>query len=98
MGAIEDAAEAALQSILAGADIALICHSEEAQERAYDAIAGAIRDRDLPPEQEESSSDRIRRLKESYCRPNWRAEMLEVIGCEAHRKARERILAAIGQA
>ena len=98
MGAIDDAAEAALQSILAGADIALICHSEEAQESACDAIAGAIRDRDLPPEQEAASSDRIRRLKESYCRPNWRAEMLEVIGCEAHRKARERILAAIGQA
>ena len=91
MGAIEDPAEAALKSILAGADIALICHSEDAQERAVDAIAGAIADGDLPPEQEEASSDRIRRLKDSYCRPNWRAEMLEVIGCAAQREARERI-------
>ena len=97
MGAIEDPAEAALKSILAGADIALICHSEDAQEHAVDAIAGAIRDGSLPPEQEEASSDRIRRLKESYCRPNWRAEMLEVIGCAAHREARERILAALEQ-
>ena len=98
MGAIEDPADAALRAILAGADIALICHSEDAQEHAVDALAGAIRDGDLPPEQEEASSDRIRRLKESYCRPNWRAEMLEVIGCAEHQRARERILAAIGQA
>ena len=95
MGAIEDPADAALRAILAGADIALICHSEDAQERAVDAIAGAIRDGDISPEQEEASSDRIRRLKESYCRPNWRAEMLEVIGCAAHREARERIVAAL---
>lgn len=95
MGAIDDAAEAALQSILAGADIALICHSEDAQERACDAIAQAMKDGSLPPDQEEASSDRIRRLKESYCRPNWRKEMLEVIGCAEHREARERILAAL---
>ena len=92
MGAIEDPAEAALQSTLAGADIALICHSEDAQERAVENIARAIADENLPPEQEEASSDRIRRLKESYCRPNWRKEMLEVIGCAAHREARDRIL------
>ncbi len=98
MGAIKNSADAALRAILAGADIALICHSEDAQEHAVDALAGAIRDGCLPPEQEEASSDRIRRLKESYCRPNWRAEMLEVIGCAAHREARERILAAVGGA
>ncbi len=95
MGAIEDPADAALRAILAGADVALICHSEDAGERAVDAIAGAIGDGDLPPEQEEASSDRIRRLKESYCRPNWRKEMLEVIGCAEHQRARERILAAV---
>ena len=98
MGAIDDPADAALQSIFAGADIALICHSEDAQERAVDTIAGAIRDGDVPPEQEEASSDRIRRLKESYCRPNWRAEMLEVIGCAAHRRAHSRILDDISAA
>ena len=98
MGAIDDPADAALQSILAGADIALICHSEDAQESAVDAIAGAIRDGGISPEQEAASSDRIRRLKESYCRPNWRAEMLEVIGCSEHREAREKILAALGEA
>ena len=97
MGAIDDPAEAALRSVLAGADIALICHSEDAQESACDAIARAIRENSILPEQEAASSDRIRRLKESYCRPNWRAEMLEVIGCEEHQRARERILAAIGQ-
>ena len=95
MGAIDDPAEAALQSILVGADIALICHSEDAQERAVDAVAGAIRDGDISPEQEEASSDRIRRLKESYCRPNWRKEMLEVIGCAVHRSTKEKILALI---
>lgn len=98
MGAIDDPAEAALRAVIAGADVALICHSEEAQEKACDAIAGAIRDGDISPEQEEASSDRIRRLKESYCRPNWRAEMLEIIGCEEHQRVRERILTEIGQA
>ena len=49
MGAIEDSDQAALQSILAGADIALICHSEDAQEHAVDAIAGAISRRRPPP-------------------------------------------------
>ena len=97
MGAIEDPAEAALRAIISGADIALICHSEEAQERAVDTIAGAIRDGSLPPEQEEASSDRIRRLKDSYCRPNWRAEMLEIIGCAEHKRAKERILSALEQ-
>ncbi len=95
MGAIEDSGQAALKSIVAGADVALICHSEDAQERAVDAIARAIGDGDLPPEQEEASSDRIRRLKDSYCRPNWRAEMLEIIGCSEHRRAHSRILAAL---
>ena len=95
MGAIDDPAEAALRSVISGADIALICHSEDAQERAVDAVAEAIRDGDISPEQEEASSDRIRRLKESYCRPNWRKEMLDVIGCSAHREARDRILAAL---
>lgn len=98
MGAIEDPAEAALRAIIAGADIALICHSEDAQEKACDAIAGAITNEHLPPEREEASSDRIRRLKESYCRPNWRAEMLDVIGCEEHREARERIVDGISAA
>ena len=49
MGAIDDPADAALQSILAGADIALICHSEDAQERAVDAVAGAIRETEASP-------------------------------------------------
>ena len=95
MGAIEDSADAALCAVTAGADIALICHSEDAQERAVDAIAEALCNGHLPPEQEEASSDRIRRLKESYCRPNWRAEMLEVICCKEHRSMRERTLAAL---
>lgn len=95
MGAIENPAEAALRAVIAGADIALICHSEDAQERAVDAIAGAIRNGDIPPEQEEASSDRIRRLKESYCRPNLRAEMLDVIGCVEHRDARGKILGVL---
>ncbi len=98
MGAIDDPAEAALRAIIAGADIALICHSKDAGERTFDAIAGAIGASDIPPEQEEASSERIRRLKDSYCRPNWRAEMLEVIGCAEHQRARERILAALEQA
>ena len=49
MGAIENSADAALRAILAGADIALICHSEDAQEHAVDAHRGGNQRRKPPP-------------------------------------------------
>ncbi len=98
MGAIDDPADAALRAIFAGAEIALICHSEDAQERAVETIARAIRGGDISPEREMAASDRIRRLRESYYRPNWRPEMIEIIGSAEHERARERILAALERA
>jgi len=66
MGAIENPAEGALLSLKAGADIALICHSEAAQEQAHREISHAIQHKELPPDAEERSLRRIGSLKARY--------------------------------
>lgn len=102
MGAIANPAGAALTAIRAGADAALICHSEQAQEEAFAAIARALREGEIPEAQAAASAARMSELGE-HLRPPAGAdshgeERLRVVGCAAHRRARERILAALERA
>ena len=96
MGAVEDSAEASLASLLAGSDIALICHSEEKQERAFELIAEAIRSGEIGADAEEKSLARIDAAKtrygesaEEYQKEDRLARVMKkmknIVGCEAHR-------------
>jgi len=100
MGAIADPAEAALDSIRAGADIALICHSEAAQEGALGRIARALREGEIPPEAEALSLRRLLGAKAHFAPPIERtqeegqlarlhAEREAIVGRPAHRAAAE---------
>jgi beta-N-acetylhexosaminidase len=100
MGAVEDSAEASLASLLAGSDIALICHSEEKQERALELIAEAIRSGEIEADAEDKSLARIGAAKARYGEPGeeYRKEglllrlmktMKSIVGCEAHRALAE---------
>ncbi len=102
MGAVEDSAEASLASLLAGSDIALICHSEEKQERALGLIAAAIRSGQIEPGAEDKSLARISEAKGRYGEPFERyrekdrlgrllMEMKSLVGCKAHRALAEEI-------
>ncbi len=93
MGAIEGTAGAALRAVEAGADVALICHSQDAQQEAVAAIARAIAQGRIPGE--EASAGRIRKMKEVWARP---AVDPAVVGCAEHLRARERILKALERA
>ena len=66
MGAIEDPAAAAEAGLRAGADIALICRSEEAQERAHEGISRAIREEEITAREEEESFGRIGLMRDRY--------------------------------
>ncbi|MDP6088278.1 MAG: beta-N-acetylhexosaminidase, partial [Nitrospinota bacterium] len=69
MGAIADPVEGALSAVLAGADIAFICHSEEAGERAWARIAEAVRGEILSPGAESQSLGRILAAKAKFAEP-----------------------------
>lgn len=80
--------------------MALICHSEKAQEEALAAIARALREGDLPEAQAAASAARLRSLEQARRPPGLeeageREKALKIVGCAAHRRARERILAAL---
>lgn len=107
MGAIDEPAEGALLSLRAGADIALICHSEAAQERAHGEIVRAIRYKDIPPDAEERSLGRIGSLKARYAGPGrpfpgpggtgvLQEERKKIVGCPAHRALLDEVMRRAG--
>jgi beta-N-acetylhexosaminidase len=71
MGALQEAApmeQAAVQALRAGADLLLICHSEEQISRAYEAVAKE-RDRDRPfAERLRESATRVARHKKKFAK------------------------------
>lgn len=102
MGAIADPVEGALSGVLAGADIGLICHSEEAGERAWARIAQAVRGKILSPEAENQSLGRILAAKAKFAEPT--RNFLEkghlarvqdrrktLVGCGSHSALREKV-------
>jgi beta-glucosidase-like glycosyl hydrolase len=69
MGALQKAApmeEASVQALRAGADLLLICHSEEQISRAYEAVTREMgRDRRFAAKVRESGA-RVARLKKKF--------------------------------
>lgn len=102
MGAIPDPVAAAWESLLAGADLALICHSEEMQERAWGRIEEGLRREEIAPEAQRNSLRRIEAAKARYAPPardfvrpgdlaRRHREREAVVGCAAHRAVREKV-------
>ncbi|MBT3352937.1 MAG: beta-N-acetylhexosaminidase [Nitrospinaceae bacterium] len=94
MGAIDDPVGAAPEALAAGADIALICHSEDVQERAHEEIKRALQEEALPAAEENISLDRIARMRSTYAiatqggpgdLEKQHKNSAFLVGCEAHR-------------
>jgi beta-N-acetylhexosaminidase len=74
MGAIADGIgveEGAVGTLLAGADIVLISHTEARQHAAIDAVAAALASGRLSAERVEQALARVRRLKEAAAVQGW---------------------------
>jgi len=81
-------AEAAVMAILAGSDIVLICHSEEQQIAALEALIHAVEKGVVSKERLNASLNRILHLKEKFLIPRVQlspADIQEWVGCAAHR-------------
>jgi beta-N-acetylhexosaminidase len=79
--------EAAVKSVLAGADLLLLCHKPEIQTEARDALAAAMMDGTIPIERCIDAADRVAAMKEKTRK---RKIDPQCIGCEAHQRlARE---------
>lgn len=102
MKAIADAPggvpEAAVQAILAGADLVLVSHTYERQVAAIEAVSRAIDSGRIPPQRVRESLDRIRRVRQRLSRiqPD-----LSVVGCAEHLalavEAAERSVTRVGE-
>src|SRR5690606_21043708 len=65
----------------------LVCHHEEVQARAVEALVAAVRRGRVPEARIAEAGRRIDRLVARFVRPPVDAEALAVLGCDAHRRA-----------
>lgn len=89
--------DAAVQAFVAGADILLICHKQERQVAAMEAVARAARDGSISSSRLQASLDRIAHLKARFLHPPASIEphaVKQMVGHAAHRAVLERILRA----
>lgn len=59
---------AAVEGLLAGVDLFLVCHHEEAQRRAIEAVVKAVESGEVPMERLHEASARVARLMEGFVR------------------------------
>lgn len=79
--------EAVVEGVMAGVDLFLVCHHEEVQARAVEALVAAVRRGRVPEARIAEAGRRIDRLVARFVRPPVDAEALAVLGCDAHRRA-----------
>ena len=65
----QDPGEAAIQSLLAGADLILICHDELKQRKALEAVQKAVKDKRISEARIDQSILRVLSLKERFILP-----------------------------
>ncbi|GBG75419.1 hypothetical protein CBR_g20049 [Chara braunii] len=73
-------AEAAVAGLRAGVDMFLVCHTEESQRSAIDAIVGAVNDQSLPLERLREARSRVDALLDQYSVAPWKEHHLEGAG------------------
>lgn len=79
--------EAAVQAILAGADILLICKDRDRAVTAMEAVRKAVEDGTIPPDRLEASVGRIMTLKQTFLHSHLPADPSVaqlVVGCRTH--------------
>jgi beta-N-acetylhexosaminidase len=79
--------EAVVEGVRAGVDLFLVCHHEEVQARAIEALLAAVRAGRVPEARIAEAGRRVDRLVERYVRPPVGPEALAVLGCDDHRRA-----------
>ena len=89
-----DLADAAVRTVLAGADVALICHTPARQFAALDALERAMRDGVIPRERLDQSLRRLGRLCERFVRPPNTARPSLLFASEGHQTLRRRVAAS----
>ncbi|MBI2132975.1 MAG: hypothetical protein HYT99_09285, partial [Candidatus Tectomicrobia bacterium] len=87
-----------------GADVALICHTEAIQERAWRRISEGLKAGEIPPDEQFQSFRRITEAKVRYAGPalprnlepgalaRRHRERERIVGCAAHRAIREKVI------
>ncbi len=88
--------EAALQAVLAGSDILLVCHRMDLQVQVFERLLEAFRKKPLSEKRLTLSLARILRLKEKYVMPLSPLSLKkakEIVGQKSHREVLSRVLA-----
>lgn len=91
MAAISDLhgpGEAAVKAIEAGVDLILICHDEDKQFEAMDAVARAVKKKRISEARLDQSLLRLLQLKEKFILPHQPADLTkvkEVVGSSSHK-------------
>jgi beta-N-acetylhexosaminidase len=81
--------DAAVRAIVAGADLLLVCSSEEAQEKTLDALVRAVETKSINPARLTGALNRILRIKESFLLPFQPADPKEAkrnVGSDKHKR------------
>ena len=94
VAAHHDPGDAAVQTVLAGADVALVCHTPERQFAALDALAKAVRDETISPERLAQSLRRLDALCARFVRPPTSLRPSETFARGDHQSLRRRVEAA----
>ena len=93
VAAHHDLGDAAVRTILAGADVALVCHTPERQFAALDAVAKAIRDGTIPSKRLNQSLRRLDALCARFVRPPTNVRPSVVFAGDDHQLLRRRFQA-----
>jgi beta-N-acetylhexosaminidase len=86
--------EAVTQSLQAGIDLFLVCHTEESQVKVIDAIFDAVKSGAVSPERFQDALARVRHLVGKYAAPALpeNSVKLNIVGSKAHRQVIKSIL------
>jgi beta-N-acetylhexosaminidase len=96
-----DTGEAAVKAIEAGVDLVLICHDEEKQFSAIEAVMKAVKKRRISEARIDQSLLRILQVKEKFLlpyRPADPAQIKEIVGSRSHRHLLQELQEKTGSA
>ena len=97
VAAHHDLGDAAVRTVLAGADVALICHTPARQVAALDALEKAIRDGALSRERLAQSLRRLDALCARFVRPPTGVRPTEAFASAVHQRLRQRVVSGVAE-
>jgi beta-N-acetylhexosaminidase len=90
--------ESVVKTLVAGSDIAMLCHDSTVVPEAINAVAQSMRDGRFEPAHWSASSTRIARLRERLRVASRHLPPLDVVGCAEHRALAQEIRARLAHA